>query len=64
MKLTHPEATRQVRGIVGLRLPIVRMHGKHKMNQNRSAEDRAGVIHGLSQSDDPADLVVAGLVPR
>jgi transcriptional regulator len=38
----------QLRGIVGMRLPISRIEGKWKMSQNRSAEDR----------------VVADLIPR
>lgn len=54
----------QLRAIVGIRMPIVRVDGKRKMSQNRSAEDRAGVIEGLSQSDNPQDVVVANLVPR
>jgi transcriptional regulator len=54
----------QLRSIVGLRMPIVRVDGKRKMSQNRNAGDRAGVIEGLSQSNDPEDVVVAGLVPR
>jgi transcriptional regulator len=51
----------QLRGIVGVRMPITRLDGKRKMSQNRSAEDRAGVIEGLSSS---GETVVAGLVPR
>jgi transcriptional regulator len=54
----------QLRGIVGIRMPVARMVGKRKMSQNRSAEDRAGVIEGLSGSDNPQDVVVASLVPR
>lgn len=54
----------QLCGIVGIRMPIVRIDGKRKMSQNRSAEDRAGVIEGLSQSDNPQDIVVANLVRR
>ena len=54
----------QLRGIVGVRIPIVRMDGKRKMSQNRNADDRAGVIEGLSQSGDPQDAVVANLVLR
>jgi transcriptional regulator len=44
-------------------MPIIRVNGNRKMSQNRSAEDRAGVIEGLSRSDNPQD-VVASLVPR
>lgn len=54
----------QLRGIVGLRLPIARLEGKWKMSQNRTAEDRAGVIEGLAASDDPVDRAAAGLIPR
>jgi transcriptional regulator len=53
----------QLRGIVGLRMPITRIDGKRKMSQNRSAEDRAGVAAGLSSSDRAADRAVAALIP-
>ncbi len=53
----------QLRGIVGLRLPITRLDGKRKLSQNRTAEDRAGVITGLGGSESPVDRVVATLIP-
>lgn len=53
----------QLRGIVGLRLPITRIQGKRKMSQNRSAEDRAGVAAGLAASDRSTDREVAALIP-
>ena len=43
----------QLRGIVGLRMPITKLEGKRKVSQNYSAADRAGVIKGLSSSDRP-----------
>jgi transcriptional regulator len=43
---------KQLRGIVGLEMPITKLIGKWKMSQNRSAEDRAGVVEGLRESDD------------
>ena len=43
----------QLRGIVGFRLPIARLDGKAKSSQNRSAEDRAGVVAGLRAEDEP-----------
>ncbi len=52
----------QLRGIVGLRLPITRLEGKRKMSQNRPAADRAGVAAGL-EAGDPATRPVAGLIP-
>ncbi|HEV7318968.1 MAG TPA: FMN-binding negative transcriptional regulator [Ensifer sp.] len=53
----------QLRGIIGLRLPIDRLDGKRKMSQNRSAEDRAGVAAGLKESPRIADRPVAEEVP-
>ena len=53
----------QLRGIVGLRMPITRLEGKRKMSQNRSAVDRAGVTAGLAASDRASDREVAGLIP-
>jgi transcriptional regulator len=60
----EPFIAAQLRGIVGLRLPITRIDAKRKMSQNRSAEDRAGVAAGLARSEDPADRAVAPLIPR
>ena len=54
----------QLRGIVGLRLPVARIEGKRKMSQNRSAEDRAGVVAGLGASERPSDRAVAALMPE
>jgi transcriptional regulator len=54
----------QLKGIVGLRMPITRFDGKRKMSQNRNSADRAGVIDGLSKSDRPEDRVVASLIPK
>jgi len=53
----------QLRGIVGLRMPIERIEGKRKMSQNRSAEDRAGVAAGLAASERPSDRDAAALIP-
>ena len=53
----------QLRGIVGIRMPVTRLEGKRKMSQNRSAADRGGVAAGLGSSDDPLDRQVAGLIP-
>lgn len=53
----------QLRGIVGLRLPITRLEGKRKMSQNRSAKDRAGVVAGLAASQRASDRDVATMIP-
>ena len=36
-----------VRGIVGVEMIVERLDCKRKLSQNRSAEDAAGVVHGL-----------------
>jgi len=54
----------QLKGIVGLRLPVTRLEGKRKMSQNRNDADRAGVAAGLAESADAADRAVAALIPR
>lgn len=53
----------QLRGIVGLRMPVTRLEGKRKMSQNRNAADRAGVAAGLAASDRAGDRVAASLIP-
>jgi transcriptional regulator len=54
----------QLRGIVGLRLPIARIEGKRKLSQNRPAGDRQGVAAGLAESERESDRIVAGIIPR
>lgn len=53
----------QLRGIVGLRMPIVTLEGKRKLSQNRSPADRAGVAAGLAESERPMERHVATLIP-
>jgi transcriptional regulator len=54
----------QLRGIVGLRMPITRLDAKNKMSQNRKMEDRAGVVAGLAASANPIDRRVATMIPE
>lgn len=54
----------QLKGIVGVRMPITRLDGKRKMSQNRNAADRDGVIEGLSTSARMQDREIAGMVPK
>lgn len=49
----------QLRGIVAFRIPIERMEGKFKLNQNKKAEDRDAVIEAFSDSAEPSELAVA-----
>ncbi|PTM39865.1 FMN-binding negative transcriptional regulator [Bosea sp. 124] len=53
----------QLRGIVGLRMPIKRLEGKRKMSQNRPAGDRANVAAGLAGSSRPTERDAASLIP-
>ena len=53
----------QLRGIVGVRLPITRLEGKRKMSQNRSEADRRGVAAGLAESELPSERDAAKLIP-
>jgi transcriptional regulator len=54
----------QLRGIVGVRIPVVRFEGKRKMSQNRPEADRIGVAQGLAASNDAHDREVALLIPQ
>lgn len=53
----------QLRGIVGLRMPITRIEGKRKMSQNRSEADRRGVAAGLAASSRPEEQLAARMIP-
>ncbi len=44
----------QMRGIVGIEIPIRRLEGKWKLSQNRSAADRKGVVEGFTAEGDAA----------
>ncbi len=43
-----------LKGIVGFEIPISRLEGKWKLSQNRPAEDRAGVVAGLTETGQTA----------
>jgi len=49
----------QLKAIIGFELPISRIEGKRKFNQNRSAADQAGVVQGLRSLNDPTKSAVA-----
>jgi transcriptional regulator len=53
---------KMLNGIVGFAIPIERLEGKRKLNQNRSAEDITGVSNGLAASKDPTDQEIARLM--
>ena len=58
----EPFIKSQLKGIVGLRMPITRIEGKRKMSQNRPEADREGVAAGLAQSERESDRQVSSLI--
>lgn len=52
----------ELAGIVGFEIPIDRVEGKFKLNQNRSAEDRWGVVRALEGSSHPDEREIARLM--
>jgi transcriptional regulator len=53
---------RMVAAIVGVEIPIERIEGKWKTNQNRPEPDKLGVVAGLMGKGDDESLAMAGLV--
>jgi len=53
---------RMLKQIVAFRIPITRLEGKWKLNQNRPAEQRQRVIDVLSQRQDENSQAVADLM--
>jgi transcriptional regulator len=49
---------RQLKGIVGVEIAIVRLEGKWKLSQNRREEDRVGVKEGLCRKDTAQSLAL------
>jgi transcriptional regulator len=52
----------QLKAIVGFECQILRLEGKRKFSQNRSLEDRLGVIEGLREMEDERKIQVAELM--
>ncbi len=61
-----PEAfvAAQIKGIVGLEIPIARIEGKWKVSQNRPAADQAGVIAGLRGGGYEAEIMASQVAER
>lgn len=49
---------------MGVEFAIERVEGKAKLSQNRSAEDRAGVVAGLRREGGPREEAVAATMER
>jgi transcriptional regulator len=50
---------KQLRAIIGIEFHVERLEAKAKLSQNRSDEDREGVIAGLAANGDDRDVEVA-----
>ncbi len=55
---------KQLRAIVGLEFSVERVEGKVKLSQNRSEEDRAGVVDGLRAEGAGREAVMADQMER
>ena len=60
----EPFVAAQIKGIVGLEIEIARIEGKWKVNQNRPAVDRAGVVAGLEGEGGDAALIASAVLER
>ncbi len=60
----EPYVAAQIKGIVGIEIPIARIEGKWKVSQNRPAVDRAGVVVGLQDGDNDAQIMAALVAER
>ena len=50
--------------LVTFELRVTRLEGKYKLNQNKSAEDRANVIGKLAESEDESERQTGELMRR
>ena len=60
----EPFVAAQLKGIVGLEIPIARIEGKWKVSQNRPAVDQAGVVAGLQGEGGDAAIMAAEVLER
>ena len=54
----------QIKGIVGVEIPIDRIEGKWKVSQNRPEADRAGVVAGLRGGGEAAEIMASLVAER
>jgi transcriptional regulator len=55
---------RMLGAIVGVEIPVTRLEGKWKTNQNRSTSDKLGVVTGLLSRGDEAAAEMAALIQQ
>jgi transcriptional regulator len=54
----------QMKGIIGIEIPIARIEGKWKVSQNRPEVDRAGVAAGLREGGEQSAVMAALVAER
>jgi transcriptional regulator len=54
----------QMKGIIGVEIPIARIDGKWKVSQNRPEADRAGVVSGLLEQGEQAQPMATLVAQR
>ena len=54
-----PFIDKQLGAIVGLEIALTKLSGKWKVSQNRSLDDRAGVVQGLTEGGDAESAAIA-----
>jgi transcriptional regulator len=60
----EPFVAAQLKGIVGIEIPVARIEGKWKVSQNRPAVDQAGVVAGLRGHGDDSEIMAALVAER
>jgi transcriptional regulator len=60
----EPFVAAQIKGIIGLEIPIARIEGKWKVSQNRAPVDQAGVVAGLRDGGGDADIMASLVASR
>ncbi len=59
-----PFITGQIKGIIGIEIPISRIEGKWKVSQNRPAADRLGVAAGFRDQGAEGEHMAALVAER
>ena len=60
----EPFVAAQLKGIIGIEIPVARIEGKWKVSQNRPAVDQAGVVAGLRGGGSGAEIMASLVAER
>jgi len=63
-QLPDGHLSRKLKGIVAFDMPITGYEIKVKMSQNRGADDVAGIVSALKQSDHQSDQATAEMMQQ